>query len=47
MRDCLILVTLLSLAGCASVGPAKETPPPSQGNPMPPPAESKTLLHVP
>ena len=47
MRDCLILVTLLSLAGCASVGPAKETPPASQGNPMPPPAGSKTLLHVP
>jgi predicted small lipoprotein YifL len=47
MRDCLILVTLLSLAGCASIGPAKETPPANQANPMPAPAEPKTLLHVP
>ena len=47
MRDCLILVTLLTLTGCASIGPAKETPPANQTNPMPPAAESKTLLHVP
>jgi hypothetical protein len=47
MRDCLILVTLLSVAGCSSTPPPKETPPASQTSPMPLPADPKSLLHVP
>jgi len=47
MRACLLLVTLLTLAGCARTGATKETPPANRTDAMPTPAEPKTLLHVP
>ena len=47
MRDCLILIILVSVAGCSSTRPPKETPPASQTSPMPLPTDPKSLLHVP
>jgi hypothetical protein len=47
MRACLLVVALLTLAGCARTGATKETPPASRTDAMPAPAEAKTLLQVP
>ena len=47
MRDYLILIILVSVAGRSSTRPPKETPPASQTSPMPLPTDPKSLLHVP
>jgi hypothetical protein len=47
MRACLLLVTPLTLAGCARTGATAETPPANRTDAMPTPGEPKTLLHVP